>query len=59
MPSLGADMDQGTLTLWRVKVGDHVTKGDIIADVDTDKATMEVEVFESVRRPRGFRRHFL
>jgi len=47
MPSLGADMDQGTLTLWRVKVGDHVTKGDIIADVDTDKATMEVEVFES------------
>ena len=47
MPSLGADMDRGTLTRWRVSVGDHVTKGDIIAEVDTDKATMEVEVFET------------
>ncbi len=47
MPSLGADMDRGTLTRWRVSAGDHVTKGDIIAEVDTDKATMEVEVFET------------
>jgi pyruvate dehydrogenase E2 component (dihydrolipoamide acetyltransferase) len=47
MPVLGADMDRGTLSRWRVSEGDHVTKGDIIADVDTDKATMEVEVFES------------
>jgi len=47
MPSLGADMERGTLTRWKVSVGDHVTKGDIIAEVDTDKATMEVEVFET------------
>jgi len=47
MPVLGADMERGTLSRWRVSAGDHVTKGDIIADVDTDKATMEVEVFET------------
>lgn len=47
MPVLGADMERGTLSRWRVSVGDHITKGDIIADVDTDKATMEVEVFET------------
>jgi len=47
MPVLGADMERGTLSRWRVSEGDHITKGDIIADVDTDKATMEVEVFES------------
>jgi pyruvate dehydrogenase E2 component (dihydrolipoamide acetyltransferase) len=47
MPVLGADMERGTLSRWRVTEGDHVTKGDIIADVDTDKATMEVEVFET------------
>ena len=47
MPVLGADMERGTLSRWRVSVGDHVTKGDIIAEVDTDKATMEVEVFET------------
>lgn len=47
MPVLGADMERGTLSRWRVRAGDHVTKGDIIADVDTDKATMEVEVFET------------
>ncbi|MGA7989257.1 MAG: biotin/lipoyl-containing protein, partial [Candidatus Dormiibacterota bacterium] len=47
MPVLGADMERGTLSRWRVSEGDHVKKGDIIADVDTDKATMEVEVFES------------
>jgi pyruvate dehydrogenase E2 component (dihydrolipoamide acetyltransferase) len=47
MPALGADMERGTLSRWRVTEGDHVTKGDIIADVDTDKATMEVEVFET------------
>jgi pyruvate dehydrogenase E2 component (dihydrolipoamide acetyltransferase) len=40
-------MERGTLSRWRVSVGDHITKGDIIADVDTDKATMEVEVFET------------
>jgi pyruvate dehydrogenase E2 component (dihydrolipoamide acetyltransferase) len=47
MPSLGADMDRGTVVEWRVAPGDHVDRGDIVAVVDTDKATVEVEVFES------------
>lgn len=45
MPSLGADMDRGTLLEWLVKPGDRVTKGDIVAVVDTDKAAVEVESF--------------
>lgn len=45
MPTLGADMTKGTLVAWRKNVGDRVTKGDIIAEVETDKATIEVEVF--------------
>ncbi|HET7524167.1 MAG TPA: E3 binding domain-containing protein, partial [Acidimicrobiales bacterium] len=47
MPSLGADMDSGTLTRWLVKPGDAVRRGDIVAVVDTDKSTIEVEIFES------------
>jgi pyruvate dehydrogenase E2 component (dihydrolipoamide acetyltransferase) len=46
MPSLGSDMVAGTLVEWRVKPGDHVRHGDIIAVVDTDKAAIEIEVFE-------------
>lgn len=45
MPSLGADMDEGTLVEWVVKVGDTVHKGDIVAVVDTTKSAIEVEVF--------------
>jgi pyruvate dehydrogenase E2 component (dihydrolipoamide acetyltransferase) len=47
MPSLGADMDRGTLLEWRVAPGDTVTRGDIIAVIDTDKSDIEVEVFET------------
>ncbi len=47
MPSLGADMEAGTLTQWLVKPGDEVHRGDIVAVVDTDKSTIEVEIFES------------
>ena len=47
MPSLGADMSAGTLAKWRVAVGDTVAQGDIIAEVETDKGIIEVEVFES------------
>jgi pyruvate dehydrogenase E2 component (dihydrolipoamide acetyltransferase) len=47
MPVLGADMDFGTITDWRVKPGDTVQKGDIVAIVETQKATMEVEIFQS------------
>ena len=45
MPTLGADMTEGKLIAWRKKVGDFVNRGDIIADVETDKADVEVEVF--------------
>jgi len=47
MPSLGADMTAGTLGKWLVAVGDRVAHGDIIAEVETDKGTIEVEVFTS------------
>lgn len=47
MPSLGADMEAGTMLEWFVKPGDRVQRGDIIAVVDTEKAAIEIEVFES------------
>jgi pyruvate dehydrogenase E2 component (dihydrolipoamide acetyltransferase) len=47
MPALGADMEAGTIVEWLVKPGDAVKRGDIIAVVDTEKATIEVEVFQS------------
>jgi len=46
MPSLGADMEAGTLIEWRVRPGDTVRRGDIVAAVDTDKAVIEVECWE-------------
>lgn len=46
MPSLGADMEVGTLIAWRKRVGDAVRRGDIIAEVETEKGIIEVEVFE-------------
>ncbi len=46
MPSLGADMKTGILVEWHVQPGDRLKRGDIIADVETDKGIMEVEVFE-------------
>jgi pyruvate dehydrogenase E2 component (dihydrolipoamide acetyltransferase) len=46
MPSLGADMDAGSVTEWRVKPGDAVHRGDIVAVVETDKADIEIETFE-------------
>jgi pyruvate dehydrogenase E2 component (dihydrolipoyllysine-residue acetyltransferase) len=45
MPQLGADMSAGKLLRWRKSAGDHVQRGDIIADVETDKADIEIEVF--------------
>ncbi|MEO3892573.1 dihydrolipoamide acetyltransferase family protein [Nonomuraea sp. B5E05] len=47
MPSLGADMESGTVTEWLVQPGDQVRKGDIIAVIDTDKALIEVESFHT------------
>jgi pyruvate dehydrogenase E2 component (dihydrolipoamide acetyltransferase) len=46
MPSLGTDMEAGTLVVWNVRPGDRIKRGDIIADVETDKGIIEVEVFE-------------
>jgi pyruvate dehydrogenase E2 component (dihydrolipoamide acetyltransferase) len=46
MPSLGADMEDGVLREWKVKPGDTVERGDIIADVETMKGIIEIEVFD-------------
>ena len=46
MPALGADMTEGTLLEWLVKPGDTVHRGDVVAVVDTDKAAIDVEVFD-------------
>ncbi len=47
MPSLGSDMETGTLIEWQKKPGDTVTRGDIIAVVETQKGAIEIEVFDS------------
>lgn len=47
MPKLGFDMKEGTLASWVKKIGDSVTEGDILVEVETDKATVEVEVYKS------------
>lgn len=46
MPSLGADMKSAVLMQWHVKVGDKVKKGQIIAEVETSKGVIEIEVFQ-------------
>jgi pyruvate dehydrogenase E2 component (dihydrolipoamide acetyltransferase) len=47
MPSLGADMEAGTLVEWLVKPGDQVKRGDVVAVVETQKGAIEIEVFEA------------
>ena len=47
MPSLGPDMQFGTIVEWRVKPGDAVKGGDVVALVETEKGVIEVEIFES------------
>lgn len=47
MPKLGADMTAGTLVAWQKQPGDKVTRGDIVAEVDTDKGIIDVEIFTS------------
>ena len=58
MPALSPTMEEGTLAKWLVKVGDSVRSGDVIAEIETDKATMEVEavdegVVEELLVPEG------
>jgi len=46
MPALSPTMEEGTLAKWHVKQGDRVSAGDVIAEIETDKATMEVEAVD-------------
>ena len=46
MPKLADTMTEGTVVKWRVKEGDKISSGDVIAEVETDKATMEMEAFD-------------
>jgi len=46
MPALSPTMEEGTLAKWHVKVGDKISSGDVIAEIETDKATMEVEAVD-------------
>ena len=46
MPALSPTMEEGTLAKWLVKEGDTVASGDILAEIETDKATMEFEAVD-------------
>jgi pyruvate dehydrogenase E2 component (dihydrolipoamide acetyltransferase) len=46
LPSLGSDMNRGTLLEWKVKPGDGVRKGDVVAVVDTSKTAIDVEIWQ-------------
>ena len=46
MPALGSDMDEGTLNEWLVKPGDSITRGQVVAVVETTKAAVEVECWQ-------------
>src|SRR5688500_1399131 len=46
MPALSPTMEKGNLAKWHVKEGDKVSSGDVIAEIEADKATMEVEAVE-------------
>ena len=46
MPALSPTMEEGNLAKWHVKVGDKVESGQVIAEIETDKATMEVEAVD-------------
>src|SRR6266550_8448820 len=49
MPALSPTMEEGTLAKWLVKEGDEVKSGDILAEIETDKATMEFEAVDEGR----------
>jgi len=49
MPALSPTMEEGTLSKWMVKEGDTISSGDVLAEIETDKATMEVEAVEEGR----------
>jgi pyruvate dehydrogenase E2 component (dihydrolipoamide acetyltransferase) len=47
MPQLGFDMEEGTIQRWLKQVGERVSRGEPIAEVETEKATLQVEAYES------------
>jgi pyruvate/2-oxoglutarate dehydrogenase complex dihydrolipoamide acyltransferase (E2) component len=47
MPNLGHDIDTGKIIAWLKNVGDTVVRGDVVAEVETEKVTMEVEAFDA------------
>jgi len=49
LPSLGAEMDEGTILEWRIEPGKRVKKGDVVAVVDTSKAAIDVEIWQEER----------
>ena len=48
MPALSPTMEEGKLSKWLIKEGDKVSAGDIIAEIETDKATMEFEAVDDL-----------
>ena len=61
MPALSPTMEEGNLAKWLVNEGDNVSSGDVIAEIETDKATMEVEAVDEgtmgkILVPEGNRR---
>ena len=46
MPALSPTMEEGTIAKWLVRAGDRIKPGDVIAEIETDKATMEVEAVD-------------
>ncbi len=53
MPALSPTMEEGKLSKWLVKVGDSVKPGDVLAEIETDKATMEVESVDTGKVDRN------
>jgi len=47
MPRLGYDMETGTIAAWVRKVGDAVSRGDVLAEIETEKSTVEMEALAS------------
>src|SRR5581483_4725023 len=47
MPRLSDTMQEGTVAVWTKNVGDRVQKGDVLAEIETDKATMELEAYDA------------
>ena len=47
MPRLSDTMTEGTVSTWTKGVGDRIEKGDVIAEIETDKATMELEAYDA------------